>query len=161
TMDSFKKKELQLLVATTVVEVGIDVPNATIIVIEHAERFGLAQLHQLRGRVGRGGDQSYCFLLTSPVVSGDAIQRMKIMVSTMDGFKLSEFDLRMRGPGEIFGVAQSGRREGGIVDLKRDVDVVEEARRVALEVLDADPSLATPQNLWLKRNLVSKYRNLL
>jgi len=160
-MDAFKKKEIQILVSTTVVEVGIDVPNATLMVIEHAERFGLAQLHQLRGRVGRGSEQSYCFLLTSPVISGEAIQRMKIMVSTLDGFKLSEFDLKMRGPGEIFGLAQSGRREGGIVDLKRDVDVVDEARRVALEILDRDPKLTSFQNQSLKYSLDSKYRNLL
>ena len=160
-MAAFKKKEVQLLVATTVVEVGIDIPNATMIVIEHAERFGLAQLHQLRGRVGRGSEQSYCFLLTSPVVSSDAIQRMKIMVSTLDGFKLSEFDLKMRGPGDIFGIAQSGRREGGIVDLKRDVELVEEARKTALEILDQDPELTGPQNLSLRGNLDSRYRSLL
>lgn len=160
-MEAFKQKEIQLLVATTVVEVGIDIPNATMIVIEHAERFGLAQLHQLRGRVGRGGEQSYCFLLTSPVISNDAIQRMKIMVSTLDGFKLSEFDLKMRGPGEIFGVAQSGRREGGIIDLKRDVDVVEDARRAAFEILENDPELNHPQNQGLRQSLDSKYRNLL
>lgn len=160
-MGAFKKKEIQILVATTVVEVGIDIPNATMMVIEHAERFGLAQLHQLRGRVGRGGDQSYCFLLTSPVISSDAIQRMKIMVSTPDGFKLSEFDLKMRGPGEIFGVAQSGRREGGIVDLKRDVDIVEEAHKVALDVLGHDPELSQSKNKGLRKNLDSKYRDLL
>lgn len=160
-MEAFKKKEIQVLVATTVVEVGIDIPNATMIVIEHAERFGLAQLHQLRGRVGRGGNQSYCFLLTSPVISSDAIQRMKTMVSTLDGFKLSEFDLKMRGPGEIFGVAQSGRREGGIVDLKRDVDVVEEARKAALEILDRDSELREPSNQGLRQNLETKFKGLL
>ncbi len=160
-MEAFKKKEIQILVATTVVEVGIDIPNATLIVIEHAERFGLAQLHQLRGRVGRGGDPSYCFLLTSPVISSDAIQRMKIMVSTLDGFELSEFDLKMRGPGEIFGVAQSGRREGGIVDLKRDVDIVEAARKVALEVLGGDPELQQLANQGLRRSLESKFKGQL
>jgi len=160
-MEAFKKREIQLLVATTVVEVGIDIPNATMMVIEHAERFGLAQLHQLRGRVGRGVEQSYCFLLTSPVISGDAIQRMKIMTSTLDGFKLSEFDLKMRGPGEIFGVAQSGRREGGIVDLKRDVDVVEDARRMALEIIGRDPGLTDQENESLRLNLDSKYRSQL
>jgi ATP-dependent DNA helicase RecG len=160
-MAAFKKKEIQILVATTVVEVGIDIPNATMVVIEHAERFGLAQLHQLRGRVGRGGNQSYCFLLTSAVLSSNAIQRMKIMVSTLDGFKLSEFDLKMRGPGEIFGVAQSGRREGGIVDLKRDIDIVEEARKVAHEVVEKDPTLKQVENKGLRRGLESRYRNLL
>jgi ATP-dependent DNA helicase RecG len=160
-MSAFRNKELQMLVATTVVEVGIDIPNATLIVVEHAERFGLAQLHQLRGRVGRGGEQSYCYLLTSPVISSDAVQRMKTMVSTLDGFKLSEVDLKMRGPGEIFGVAQSGRREGGLVDLKRDVDVVEEARKKALEIADIDPGLKRSENSSLRERLESRYRGLL
>lgn len=159
-MRAFAQKEIQLLVATTVVEVGIDIPNATVMVVEHAERFGLAQLHQLRGRVGRGGNQSYCFLLTSPLISGDAVERMRIMVSTLDGFKLSEFDLKMRGPGEIFGVAQSGRREGGLVDLKRDVDVVEEARKAAQALLDRDPKLLSEESRVLRDNLGSKYRDL-
>ncbi len=160
-MATFSKNEIQLLVATTVIEVGIDIPNATVVVVEHAERFGLAQLHQLRGRVGRGGNQSFCFLLTSPVISSDAIKRMKIMVDTLDGFKLSELDLKMRGPGEIFGVAQSGRREGGIVDLKRDVDVVDEARKAALTIIEGDPKLISDDNKGLRQNLESKYRDLL
>lgn len=159
-MKSFVDKEIQLLVSTTVVEVGVDVANATVMVVEHAERFGLAQLHQLRGRVGRGPAQSYCFLMTSPVVSSDAIERMKIMVSTLDGFKLSEVDLRMRGPGEIFGVAQSGRREGGIVDLKKDVDVVEEARKSAQMILEKDPKLTAVENRGLRENLEVKYQGL-
>ena len=159
-MKSFVNREIQLLVSTTVVEVGVDVANATMMVVEHAERFGLAQLHQLRGRVGRGPNQSYCFLMTSPVVSSDAIERMKIMVSTLDGFKLSEVDLRMRGPGEIFGVAQSGRREGGIVDLKRDVDVVEEARRSAQMILEKDPKITAVENRGLRENLEVKYQGL-
>jgi ATP-dependent DNA helicase RecG len=160
-MAAFAKKEIQLLVATTVIEVGIDIPNATVMVVEHAERFGLAQLHQLRGRVGRGENQSFCFLLTSPVISSDAIRRMKIMVDTLDGFKLSELDLKMRGPGEIFGVAQSGRREGAIVDLKRDVDVVDEARKAALAIIESDPKLILEANRGLRQNLDSKYKNLL
>jgi ATP-dependent DNA helicase RecG len=160
-MTAFRNKEIQMLVATTVVEVGIDIPNATLIVVEHAERFGLAQLHQLRGRVGRGGNQSFCYLLTSPVISSDAIQRMKTMVSTLDGFKLSEVDLKMRGPGEIFGVAQSGRREGGLVDLKRDVEIVEEARKTALEIAEIDPGLKRAENSSLRERLESRYRGLL
>ncbi len=160
-MAAFSKNEIQLLVATTVIEVGIDIPNATVMVVEHAERFGLAQLHQLRGRVGRGGDQSFCFLITSPLISSDAIKRMKIMIETLDGFKLSELDLKMRGPGEIFGVAQSGRREGGIVDLKRDVDVVDEARKAATTILEGDPKLLSEDNKGLRQNLETKYRDLL
>ncbi len=160
-MKAFVGKEIQILVSTTVVEVGVDVANATLMVVEHAERFGLAQLHQLRGRVGRGAQQSYCFLLTSPMMSSDALERMKVMVSTLDGFKLSEFDLKMRGPGEIFGVAQSGRREGGIVDLRRDIDVVEEARKVALQVLRIDPVLKQAPHQDLRKNLESKFKGLL
>jgi ATP-dependent DNA helicase RecG len=160
-MEAFAKKEIQLLVATTVIEVGIDIPNATVMVVEHAERFGLAQLHQLRGRVGRGENQSYCYFLTSQFISNEAKKRMKIMVDTLDGFKLSELDLKMRGPGEIFGVAQSGRREGGIVDLKRDVDVVDEARKAAIVILERDPRLLLEEQRGLRQNLESKYRNLL
>jgi len=160
-MRQFVQNEIQILVCTTVVEVGVDVPNATIMVVEHAERFGLAQLHQLRGRVGRGPNQSYCFLLTSPMMSSDAIERMKIMVSTLDGFKLSEVDLRMRGPGEIFGIAQSGRREGGIVDLKKDIDVVEEARKRAMVIFEKDPQLKQEENMGIRANLESKYHGLL
>ena len=160
-MRAFVEKEVQILVATTVVEVGVDVANATLMVVEHAERFGLAQLHQLRGRVGRGTEQSYCYLVTSPLLSSDGLERMKIIASTLDGFKLSEFDLRMRGPGEIFGVAQSGRREGGVVNLKRDVDVVEDARKTAQVVLKEDPKLYFEKNSNLREGLKSKYQNLL
>ncbi len=160
-MAAFLRKEYQLLVSTTVVEVGVDISNATIMVVEHSERFGLAQLHQLRGRVGRGEAQSYCFLVTSPLISSEAVERTKIMVSTLDGFKLSEFDLKMRGPGEIFGVAQSGRREGGIVDLKRDVDVVEEARRDAQALVTKDPGLVREENRFLRTRLESRYQAVL
>src|ERR1700722_8196847 len=156
-MRAFAERKIQILVSTTVVEVGVDVANATVMVVEHAERFGLAQLHQLRGRVGRGADQAYCFLMTSPLMSSDAIQRVKIMVATNDGFKLSEFDLKMRGPGEIFGLAQSGRREGGLVDLKRDVELVERAREKAANLLQEDPTLQSPVNEELRKALKTRY----
>ncbi len=156
-MRAFAERKIQILVSTTVVEVGVDVANATVMVVEHAERFGLAQLHQLRGRVGRGADQAYCFLMTSPLMSADAVQRVKIMVATNDGFKLSEFDLKMRGPGEIFGLAQSGRREGGLVDLRRDVELVERARDQAGEILRQDPLLKTVANEELRKALKTRY----
>ncbi len=160
-MGKFLEKGIQILVSTTVVEVGLDIANATVMVVEHAERFGLAQLHQLRGRVGRGEQASYCYLLTSPVISSDAILRMKTMVSTLDGFKLSEMDLKMRGPGDIFGLAQSGRREGGLIDLKRDGDLVDQARQKAESILAEDPRLEKPTQTFLREKLEVRYRELL
>ncbi len=156
-MRDFAAKKIQILVSTTVVEVGVDVANATLMVVEHAERFGLAQLHQLRGRVGRGAAQAYCFLMTSPLMSADAVKRVKIMTTTNDGFKLSEFDLKMRGPGEIFGLAQSGKREGGLVDLRRDVELVDRAREMAEEILKKDPRLEKPENADLRKTIVGRY----
>jgi len=156
-MADFAAKKIQILVSTTVVEVGVDVANATVMVVEHAERFGLAQLHQLRGRVGRGSAASTCFLLTSPLMSADALKRVKIMTTTTDGFKLSEFDLKLRGPGEILGLAQSGRREGGLVDLRRDGALVERARETAGRWIEADPRLEAPDHAFLKAALKSRY----
>jgi ATP-dependent DNA helicase RecG len=160
-MRRFLEKEIQILVSTTVVEVGLDIANATVMVVEHAERFGLAQLHQLRGRVGRGEQSSYCYLISSPIISSDAKLRMKTMVSTLDGFKLSEMDLKMRGPGEIFGLAQSGRREGGLVDLKRDRELVELARAKAESLLKEDPRLENKGNHALREKLNRRYKGLL
>jgi ATP-dependent DNA helicase RecG len=160
-MGRFLDKDIQILVSTTVVEVGLDIANATVMVVEHAERFGLAQLHQLRGRVGRDELPSFCYLITSPVISSGAALRMKTMVSTLDGFKLSEMDLKMRGPGEIFGLAQSGRREGGLVDLKRDGELVEQARRRAEILLQEDPRLENPKNGPLRERLSRRYHGLL
>jgi ATP-dependent DNA helicase RecG len=160
-MERFRNNEIQILVSTTVVEVGLDVPNATVMVVEHAERFGLAQLHQLRGRVGRDLLSSYCYLITSPVISSDAVERVKTMVSTLDGFQLSEMDLKMRGPGEILGLAQSGRREGGLVDLRRDGHLVEQARQKAEDLLKDDPQLDKPQNSAIRDKLGRHYQTLL
>ena len=129
--------EIDVLVSTTVIEVGVDVPNATVMVVEHAERFGLAQLHQLRGRVGRGAAKSYCILLTGDRVSPLADERLNAMVRTQDGFELAELDLTMRGPGEIFGTRQAGLPDFRVASLVRDRDLLElakqEATRFALE----------------------------
>jgi ATP-dependent DNA helicase RecG len=156
-MDAFRKKDIQILVATTVVEVGVDVPDATLMVVENAERFGLAQLHQLRGRVGRSDAPSTCFLITSDRLTGDAVTRMKAMTSTGDGFLLSEMDLKLRGPGDLVGVAQSGRREGGLVDLKRDGELVETAREEADQVASVDPSLSDPKHAALRDVFMKRY----
>lgn len=150
-MEVFKKGEAQILISTTVIEVGVDVPNATVMVIESAERFGLSQLHQLRGRVGRGGDQSYCILMTGDKLSTDARRRMEAMVSTTDGFRLSELDLQLRGAGDIEGTAQSGQPlDIKISNLAKDGDIIEHARAVAERVLEADPQLQQEENrlLW-------------
>ncbi|ADU96133.1 ATP-dependent DNA helicase RecG [Thermovibrio ammonificans] len=140
-MEAFKRGEFQVLVSTTVIEVGVDVPEATVMVIEHAERFGLAQLHQLRGRVGRGDRQSYCYLVTSREVGEEAIKRLKVLESTNDGFKIAEADLAFRGPGEIFGTRQSGLGDFKVADLRRDYDILKEARREAMELIKENPEL--------------------
>jgi ATP-dependent DNA helicase RecG len=140
-MDSFKSGEIDILVATTVIEVGIDVPNASLMLIVHAERFGLAQLHQLRGRVGRGDYDSYCLLLAYHPFSDDAKRRLKAMGSTGDGFRIAEEDLAIRGPGEFFGTKQSGLPDLMIADIIRDIDILEIARREAFELAEADPGL--------------------
>ncbi len=136
-MADFKSRRIQLLVATTVIEVGVDVPNATLMVIEHAERMGLAQLHQLRGRVGRGGRQSLAILLFSPPLSEAARARLKIIYENTDGFEIARQDLMLRGPGEYLGARQSGAPLLRFADLERDADLVEMARKVADELLAA------------------------
>jgi ATP-dependent DNA helicase RecG len=134
-MRRFQKGELQILVATTVIEVGVDVPNATVMVIEHAERFGLAQLHQLRGRIGRGAGKSYCILMTSGKVSEEGQHRLKAMVDTNDGFKIAELDLEQRGPGEFFGTRQAGMPSFRVANILRDASLLEAAKREAAAVL--------------------------
>lgn len=149
-MRAFKAGETQIMVATSVIEVGVDVPNATVMVIESAERFGLSQLHQLRGRVGRGGEQSYCILMSGDRLSREARARLDAMVETTDGFRLSELDLKLRGAGDISGTQQSGTAfELKIASLSRDAAIVEYARRVASGVLAEDPALALPVNVLL------------
>jgi ATP-dependent DNA helicase RecG len=138
-MDAFKKGELQILVSTTVIEVGVDVPNASVMVIEQAERFGLAQLHQLRGRVGRGAAQSYCILVTGRL-NDVARERIRTLVDSSDGFQIAEMDLRLRGPGEFFGTRQSGMPALRIANIIRDHDVLETARKEAMDFIEHPPS---------------------
>ena len=136
-MRRFVAGEIQILVATTVVEVGVDVPNASVMVIEHAERFGLSQLHQLRGRVGRGAQQSFCVLMTSDRQTSVAQERLGIMAETNDGFRIAEKDLELRGPGEVMGTRQSGVPTFRVGNLVRDIQILEEARREADHYLTA------------------------
>ena len=153
-MQRFAKGETQILVATTVIEVGVNVPNASVMIIENAERFGLSQLHQLRGRVGRGADQSYCLLLTKFEISKDTRKRMDIMVATNDGFRIAEADLQLRGPGDLEGTQQSGLPfELHIASLTHDGQILEIARQAALSILDADPLLDEMHNRIYKQRL--------
>lgn len=146
-MELFTSGQASILVATTVIEVGVNVPNATTMVIENAERFGLSQLHQLRGRVGRGGDQSFCVLMTKYEIAADTRKRLEIMTSTTDGFVVAEADLKMRGPGDLEGTAQSGLPVRlRVANLARDGQIVQMARTAAMELLDADPTLSDPAN---------------
>ncbi|MDR1729321.1 MAG: ATP-dependent DNA helicase RecG [Prevotellaceae bacterium] len=159
-MQRFVSGQTQILIATTVIEVGVNVPNASVMVIESAERFGLSQLHQLRGRVGRGADQSYCVLITSPKLSNESRQRMEIMVRTNDGFEISEADLRMRGPGDLEGTQQSGIPFNlKIANLATDGQVLQLARQIAMEVLDEDPGLTVEKNFVLNKQLNCLARN--
>lgn len=151
-MQTFKRGEAQILISTTVIEVGVNVPNATMMVIESAERFGLSQLHQLRGRVGRGGEQSYCVLMTSNKLSSDSRKRLEAMVATTDGFALAEMDLQLRGAGDIDGTRQSGQAvEVKIANLAKDTEILSSARSAAQAVLEADPILGEPRNAMLLR----------
>lgn len=145
-MQRFVKGETHILVATTVIEVGVNVPNASIMVIESSERFGLSQLHQLRGRVGRGGDQSYCVLLSGVKLSSEAKTRLKTMVETSDGFKIAEVDLKLRGPGNMMGTQQSGVLNLRIADVVKDSPILYNARNAAIDLLKEDPNLLKPEN---------------
>ncbi|MCH2217312.1 MAG: ATP-dependent DNA helicase RecG [Flavobacteriales bacterium] len=149
-MQRFIKGQTQIMVATTVIEVGVNVPNASVMVIESAERFGLSQLHQLRGRVGRGADQSYCILLSSFKLSSEAKTRLKTMVETSDGFKIAEVDLKLRGPGNMMGTQQSGILRLKIADVVKDTSILYKARQAAIKLLDEDPNLSKPENVAIK-----------
>ena len=161
-MQRFIKGETQIMVATTVIEVGVNVPNASVMIIESAERFGLSQLHQLRGRVGRGAEQSYCILMTSQKLSSNSKTRLETMVRTNDGFEIAEVDLRLRGPGDIMGTQQSGVLNLKIADIIKDHDILQLARFHAKSVLKTDPNLSNPDNQLILNTYkaLSKYKNI-
>ncbi len=161
-MDRFVRGETQIMVATTVIEVGVNVPNASVMVIESAERFGLSQLHQLRGRVGRGAEQSYCILMTSHKLSADARTRLETMVQTSDGFEIAEVDLKLRGPGDLMGTQQSGVLNLRIADIVKDNEILKIARSCAMQLLKSDPNLSKPEHLPIKQAFAQlvKYRNI-
>ncbi len=152
----FKNHDTNILVSTTVIEVGVDVPNASVMVIESAQRFGLSQLHQLRGRVGRGSEQSFCILLTGPNLTQDARERLKIMTATNDGFLIAEKDLELRGPGDIEGTRQSGLMDFKLASIVKDKGLLEVAAIKCGEILESDPELNSAENLLLKNYLMSK-----
>lgn len=155
-MQRFIKNETQIMVATTVIEVGVNVPNASVMIIESSERFGLSQLHQLRGRVGRGSDQSYCILMSSFKLTNDAKTRLETMVKSSDGFEIAEVDLKLRGPGDIMGTQQSGVLNLRIADIVKDAGLLQEARIVAMDVLKVDNNLSLPKN----KNINNTYQKI-
>jgi ATP-dependent DNA helicase RecG len=158
-INQFRERETQILVSTTVVEVGVDVPNATVMLIENAERFGLSQLHQLRGRVGRGAASSYCLLMTHAKATDDAKQRLNVMAQSQDGFLIAEMDMRLRGPGQVLGTKQSGLPDFALASLSEDQDVLILARDAAEKVIEKDPNLTR----WslLKLELDQRYQRLM
>jgi len=161
-MNRFVKGETQIMVATTVIEVGVNVPNASVMIIESAERFGLSQLHQLRGRVGRGAEQSYCILMTSHKLSADAKTRLETMVRTSDGFEIAEVDLKLRGPGDMMGTQQSGVLNLRIANIVKDSEILKIARGYAMQVLKTDPNFSSEENIPIKNAYAQlvKYRNI-
>lgn len=160
-MKRFVNNETRIMVATTVIEVGVDVPNASVMVIENAERFGLAQLHQLRGRVGRGADQSYCILMTSYKLSKESKKRIETMVNSNNGFEIAEADLKLRGPGDLMGTQQSGILDLLIADLGKDTHILEQARQAAATLLHNDPDLIQPEHKPVKEQVVKQRKTSL
>ena len=158
-MQRFQKKETQLLIATTVIEVGVNIPNASVMLIESAERFGLSQLHQLRGRVGRGNAQSYCVLMSGNKLSAESRTRLDTMVRTHDGFEIAEVDLRLRGPGDLMGTQQSGALQLKIANLVKDQEVLFLARNWAESIVNKDPDLQWPEHQSLKTTYVEMTKN--
>jgi ATP-dependent DNA helicase RecG len=161
TMRAFQEGRLQILVATTVIEVGIDCPNVTAMVVEHAERFGLSQLHQLRGRIGRGVHPSVCLLLAAPRLGREAWRRLKVMEETLDGFRIAEEDLAIRGPGEFLGVRQWGLPDLRVANLIRDVRLLQQARREAFALIDQDPQLGREEHRSLVEAIRRKWQERL
>ena len=160
-MADFKAGRIQILVSTIVIEVGIDVPNASVMVIEHAERFGLSQLHQLRGRVGRGKDPSQCLLIAQYPRSEEAQRRLRVMEQTTDGFKIAEEDLDIRGPGELMGTQQSGLPDFRVANFVRDIQLLNEARKEAFGVIAQDPILSMPEHYFMKETLKERWKGRL
>jgi ATP-dependent DNA helicase RecG len=156
-MAGFKSKDINILVSTTVIEVGIDIPEASLMVIEHAERFGLSQLHQLRGRVGRGEKASYCILMTDYRKTESATRRLKVMEQTNDGFKIAEEDLNIRGPGEFMGTRQSGLPDFRVANILRDGRLLDDARTEAFALVEKDPDLLRPEHALLREVLIRRW----
>jgi len=157
-MGQFKKREIDLLVSTVVIEVGVDVANATVMFIENAERFGLAQLHQLRGRIGRGAHESFCILLADPKTD-EAVKRLKSIEASLDGFQIAETDLEIRGPGEFFGTRQHGLPEIRFGNILKDFAIMEAARREAFDIISRDPKLEEGRHDALKKALLSRFKD--
>jgi ATP-dependent DNA helicase RecG len=158
-MQKFVRGESHIMLATTVIEVGIDVPNASVMVIENAERFGLSQLHQLRGRVGRGANQSYCILLSDVKLTAESRKRLEAMTATNDGFEIAEYDLKLRGPGDLAGTKQSGMIQFKLINILKDEKIISAARDFAKAILEKDPTLSLPENIILRSQLEKKKKN--
>ena len=158
-MQRFVNGKTNILVATTVIEVGVNVPNASVMVIESAERFGLSQLHQLRGRVGRGANQSYCILMSGNKISADGKTRLQTMIDTNDGFKLAEVDLKLRGPGDMMGTKQSGLLELRFTNLAEDYESIKKTRKTAINLIKEDPELSSKENIEIKNYLKNNIKS--